>query len=1172
MKIDRRYSTEGNLYAGLTFEPRQSRITNPDGSTVFEMTMIVPTSWSQIATDTIAQKYARKAGVPTSTTRVAEDGVPAWLQPSMPAADASFGAENDARQVFHRLAGCWTYWAWKSNYFDAEPDARAYYDEICEMLARQIAAPNSPQFFNTGLHWAYSISGPGQGHFYVDPFTHELVEAESAYEHPQGAACFIGDVQDDLVGPNGIMESVMTEARIFKYGSGFGANYSRIRAKDERLSGGGTSSGVMSFLRVNDRAAGAIKSGGTTRRAAKMVVLDDTHPDVLDFVNWKVREEQKVVDLIIGSTVLERSLNAILEAATDTRVPEAARRDVSLNTNLRRALSDARRNGVPAVTIQNTLEYARQGYTKLQIDRYDTNWEGEAYNTVSGQNSNNTVRVSNALLRAVDDDASWALTARTTGEAVKTIAARELWDAIASAAWSCADPGVQYDDIINDWHTAPAEGRQRASNPCSEFLFIDNTACTLASLNVAPFFDHEGTFDAPAFEHATRLWTLTLETTITMGAYPTREIAQTVYNTRTLGLGYANIGAVLMRLGYAYDSDGGRRWAALITSLLTATAYATSGELAAKVGPYPVFARNREDHLRVMRNHGRAAACAPADEYEGLSVLPVTYLPDVLTAQIAQRGIAMWDRAIALGQEHGYRNAQVTVIAPTGTISLLMDCDTSGIEPDFALVKFKKLAGGGYFKLVNASVAPALRTLGYTPEQIADIERYAKGTGSLIGAPIINRETLRARGLDDETLDAIEASLLAAMSLDAIVNVRMLSTETLARLNLTRDTFVMSLLREKLGFTNSDLETASAVICGRLTLEGAPHLKDEHLPIFDCAMPCGKHGTRSVSAEGHVRMLAAIQPLISGGASKTVNMPAEATIEDIKAIYRLAHQQMVKCVAVYRDGSKLSQPLSVSFDIDDDAAEPLKTNDPVQVVERIVHRYIAKRRRLPDERTARVQKATIGGHKVYLTMGEFEDGSLGEIFINMHKEGAAFRSMMNNFAIAVSIGLQHGVPLEEFVDAFTFTRFEPNGPVQGDANIKMSTSIIDYLFRKLAVRYLGRYDLAQVKPEMTVDAVAPVPEYETEVEASVVVHPPVRPAALPSTNGHSNGHSNGHHGGNGVALVAAARTTLGTLTRAEESREQGYTGDACTNCQGFRVRRNGTCTVCEDCQTASGCS
>jgi ribonucleoside-diphosphate reductase alpha chain len=1201
MQITRRYTVEGqDPFAAFAFVPRTSRIVNPDGTAVFEMRdLLAPEGWSQVAVDILAQKYFRKAGVPERTERVHESGVPDWLQRSVPAAaDPASGQETDARQVFRRLAGCWAYWGWKGRYFSTETAARAFYDETCYMLAAQMAAPNSPQWFNTGLFWAYGIDGPAQGHYRVDPATREVVRSTSAYEHPAPHACFIQSIRDDLVNEGGIMDLWVREARIFKYGSGTGSNFSSLRGEGEPLSGGGKSSGLMSFLKIGDRAAGAIKSGGTTRRAAKMVVLDLDHPDIEEFINWKVIEEEKVASLVTGSRILSQHLNAVLRACTDWPVADE-RFDRTRNADLRQEIATARKAQVPANYIERMLQLAKQGFTSVKFEEYDTDWNSKAYYTVSGQNSNNSVRVTNDFMDAVVKDTAWALYWRTEkvraqaeGRAPKprkTMPARQLWDEIAYAAWACADPGFQFDSTVNEWHTCPADGRINASNPCSEYMFLDDTACNLASLNLLKYYDTaSGRFDVDSFRHASRLWTLILEVSVYMAQFPSVPVAQKSFDFRTLGLGYANMGSLLMVQGLPYDSPEGRAQCAVISSLMHAASYTMSAEIAAEVGPFPRFAANREAMLRVLRNHRRAAYDSPRQEYEGLTITPVGIDARYCPAYLMEAARRESDLMLQLGEVSGYRNAQVTCIAPTGTIGLVMDCDTTGVEPDFALVKFKKLAGGGYFKIINASIPPALARLGYTPRQIDDIVHYCRGSGTLAGCPHINPASLRAKGFPEDVLQRIEGQLPGVFELPFAFNRWTVGDDVCAgALGIGKeqlDAPAFDLLAA-LGFTRSQVEEANAYVCGTMTVEGAPHLKPEHLPVFDCANCCGKLGRRFLSAESHIRMMAAAQPFVSGAISKTINMPHGATVEDVKQAYLLSWQLMLKANALYRDGSKLSQPLNSvadAPDLDAEAAVEMPAEDgkaePVRIAEKLVYRYIAHRRRLPDRRAGYTQKARIGNHTVYLRTGEYEDGTLGEIFLDMHKEGAAFRSMTNCFAIAISLGLQHGVPLEEYVDAFQFTRFEPNGIVQGNPHIKMTTSIIDYIFRELAITYLGRHDLAQVEPEdLRGDALhreRTEPEFESE---EVVEERLLEPAPQPKTfaaprSGHLhpiaepiNGHGNGHSAGE-------SRTTLAMSEKVRQARLKGYEGDPCPECGQLTLVRSGACAKCDTCGATSGCS
>ncbi len=1182
---DRRFSGINDPYAGITFETRRSELRRPDGGIVFSQeNIIVPAHWSQSAADVLAQKYFRRAGIPTATRRVAEDGVPSWLWPSVPdeevllslkPAHEHFVGEHDARQVFHRLAGCWAYHGWKNGYFETEDAAHAYYDEMCAMLAKQIGAPNSPQFFNTGLHWAYGISSDTNGMYHVRN-DGTVVEVRNAYEYPATNACFIQSVRDDLVNDDGIMDLVRKEARIFKFGGGSGSNVSKIRAKNEKLSSGGTSSGLLSFLHIADRAAGAIKSGGTTRRAAKMVVVDLDHPDIEDFVTWKTREEQKVAYLVAGSVVCEKHLNAVLRACTQSTLADEVRYDVQNNPQLKNAVSAAVQNGIPAGSIRQVIDLAKQGITTLQIDPLDVHFEGEAYSSVSGQNANNSVRVPNRFFAALDAGADWHMTARTTGAVMKSTPAADLWHAINQAAWQCADPGLQYDDTINEWHTVPNEGRINGSNPCSEYLSIDDTSCNLASVKLTAFYNESGDFDVDLFIHAVRLWTITLDVTVSMASYPSKTIAGNSHALRNLGLGYADLGTLLMRMGIAYDSRDGFAWCAAITALLTGTAYATSTALARRLGAFSAFDRNRDHMLRVIRNHARAAGIAHLGDYEGLTIKPVTYDPTLETTTLWNAARSAWAQALEGGSQHGFRNSQVTVAAPTGTISFVLDCDTTGIEPTYALVMFKALAGGGRMKIVNRSVPLALRRLGYTPAQIQAICTYALGTGTLADAPHINRATLSSRGFTDELLDRIDQRLKTAFDLSEAFTVSALGEDFCrATLGMTDEqigNLGISILVDVLGLSNAEVSAASDVVCGRMTLEGAPHLKAEHLPVFDCATPCGRHGERFIAPLAHIDMMAAAQPFFTGAISKTCNVPESTTIEEIGQLHRYAWERMIKAIAVYRSGSKLSAVLSVSGN-DGFALTPADTPlSPVMLAERVVYRYIAKKRALPDRRSGYTQKATIGGHRVYLRTGEYEDHTLGEIFIDMHKEGAAFRAMMNNFAIAISMGLQHGVPLEEFVEAFTFTRFEPNGPVSNHDHIKMATSILDYIFRELGVTYLGRYDLAHVQPTMSMDAMKPVePEYiaEEEGEARLVVS---TASELHPTNGHvhsaisTNGHTHGTAPTNGQRNGAAQSAVVA------RARSQGYTGDACPTCFQLTMKRNGSCLVCSSCGTTSGCS
>ncbi len=1094
LKFDRFFTKDGIPASDLfEYEIRSSIIQNPGGDTVFRMDDVeVPKDWSQVATDILAQKYFRKAGVPQ--------------------ADGSTDGETSIKQVAHRLAHCWRTWGERYDYFETKKDAEVFYDELVYSITAQHAAPNSPQWFNTGLHNSYGITGKPQGHYFAEHESGKLKKSTSAYERPQPHACFILSVKDDLVNDGGIMDLWVREARIFKYGSGVGTNFSQIRGAGERLSGGGTSSGLMSFLKIGDRAAGAIKSGGTTRRAAKMVTLDLDHPEIMEFINWKKEEEKKVAALIAGG--------------------------------------------------------------------YSSHYEGDAYQTVSGQNSNNSVRIPNKFFEALKKEENWDLIARSTGEVMRSIPAEKIWDDIAFAAWACADPGVQFDTTINEWHTCPEGGPINASNPCSEYMFLDNTACNLASLNLRHFFNPESLeFNVKGIEYSSRLWTVVLEISVLMAQFPSKEVAELSYAYRTLGLGYANLGSVLMLSGIPYNSEKATSICGAITAILTGTAYATSAEMAEHQGPFREYEKNKEHMLRVMRNHRYAAY--NATDYEGLSVKPVGIDPKFCPEYLLTAACDQWDKAVMLGEKFGYRNAQTTVIAPTGTIGLVMDCDTTGIEPDFALVKFKKLSGGGYFKIVNQSVPGALKNLGYSTGQIEDIVHYAKGHATLKGSPEINHISLKKLGFNDENLAAIEGGLLSAFEISFMFNQWTLGEETMERLGFEKETYESDSfdLLKSLGFTSKQIALANDYVCGTMTVEGAPFLKEEHLSVFDCANRCGNIGERYIHAHGHIRMMGAAQPFISGAISKTINLPNEATQDDIKSCYELSWELGLKANALYRDGCKLSQPLSTKSDTKEE--EEVETTDKVEAVlgekadltleeitpdmvldaaKRIIDESndtifqmqlsnIVERKKLPNKRSGFTQKAKVGGQTLFVRTGEYSDGRLGEIFVDMHKEGATFRSLMNCFSIAVSIGLQYGVPLREFVDKFTFTKFEPAGYVEGHDNIKNSTSIIDFIFRLLGFEYLKRNDLVQVPPVSETGDNTIVQNATTTAPMAVSRRKPE-----PVISDAQKAEANGSGSGSNMHLQSMQSDA-----------------PACNEC-GHLTVRSGTCYKCLNCGNSLGCS
>ena len=1114
LQFSRQFTQEGiEPFDMFEYDYRTSIIKNPSGEVVFQMDNVeVPRQWSQIATDILAQKYFRKAGVPQ--------------------ADGSTGRETTVKQVAHRMAHCWRVWGERNDYFLTENDAQIFYDELLYSILNQACVPNSPQWFNTGLHEVYGITGKPQGHYYVDAIDGQLKKSNNAYERPQPHAGFILSVEDDLVNEGGIMDLWVREARIFKYGSGVGTNYSSIRGEGEKLSGGGTSSGLMSFLKIGDRAAGAIKSGGTTRRAAKMVCLDLDHPEIQQFVNWKVEEENKVAALIDAG--------------------------------------------------------------------YASDYEGEAYKTVSGQNSNNSVRVPNSFFKVLDEDGDWELKGRSDNRVMKTIKAKQLWKDITYAAWKCADPGTQYDTTINEWHTCPEGGPIRASNPCSEYMFLDNTACNLASVNLRKFFkESDNSFDVQGFEYTCRLWTVVLEVSVLMAQFPSKEVAQLSYDYRTLGLGYANLGSMLMVSGIPYDSDQARGIAGAITAIMTGVAYKTSAEMASFLGAFDRYEENKTHMLRVMRNH-RAAAYDAQDAYEGIEIKPqginAKYCPDYLLTA----AIKAWDDAVQLGEKYGYRNAQTTVIAPTGTIGLVMDCDTTGVEPDFALVKFKKLSGGGYFKIINQSVPAALRNLKYSENEIVAIVNYAKGHATLEGAPYINTQTLLQKGFTKEELENVEKALGSAFEIGFVFNVFTFGEATLQRLGFKPgqyNDFSWSLL-EALGFTDEEIDAANIYVCGTMTVEGAPYLKPAHLPVFDCANKCGQTGVRYIHAHGHIRMMGAAQPFLSGAISKTINLPNEATVEEIADCYRMSWELGLKANALYRDGSKLSQPLSNKSDkkkkvVTDGqqageaaaANEKLSSANESQIVDMskltvdelldevskrmqsspdtVLKGRLAKiveRKTLPAKRRGFTQKAKINGQALFLRTGEYNDGTVGEIFIDMAKEGATVRSMLNCFAIAISIGLQYGVPLEEFVEKFVFTRFEPAGMVD-HPNIKSTTSIIDLIFRSLAYEYLGRTDLVHVLDKPEVENLGNAAWDQSTPTIGNRVHELSEVRVIGGTSSSPAGN---------VQSSAARAQKSGDSTQNYMKSMQSD-APACNTC-GHITIRSGTCYKCLNCGNSMGCS
>ncbi len=1174
LKISRFFTKKDKgPYDGIKFVKRTSKITNPDGSVIFEMNDVeVPESWSQVATDILAQKYLRKKGVPQYN----EDGTPKLDENGKHIK----GAETSIKQAAERLAGTWRYWGEKTDYFDTEEDAKAFEEEVIYTLVNQIAVPNSPQWFNTGLNWAYDITGAPQGHYYVDEKTGEVKKSEDAYTRPQPHACFIQSVKDDLVNPGGIFDLVTREARLFKYGSGTGTNFSNIRGKSEPLSGGGESSGLMSFLKVFDAGAGAIRSGGTTRRAAKMVILDIDHPEIEDFIEWKLKEEEKVADLIAGSHINYKYLKEIMQLAESKGI------DAEKNIELKTKIMQAKESFIPLNYIKRVLMMVENGVSseEFSFEKFESDFRSEAYTTVSGQNANNSVRVTNKFLNAIGADENWDLIRRVDGEVFKTMKAKYLWDKIALAAWGSADPGLQFHDTINEWNTCINDGEIIGSNPCSEYMFLDETACNLYQLNLVSFYNAEtGKFDVEAFKHVCRLATIILDISILMSQLPSKSMAIGTFKYRTLGLGYANLGTLLMQMGLPYDSEEGFAVTSAVTAMMTGEAYATSAEMSSLLGTFPRYDHNKKSMLKVIRNHKRAAYSVSNEEYEGLTIKPMKFQHEKIDDYLVETAKESWDYAYELGKEFGYRNAHVSCLAPTGTSGLVMDCDTTGIEPDFALVKFKKLVGGGYFKIVNQSIRPALKKLGYPEDQISSIINYAVGTHAFDEAPFINTKSLKEKGFTDEKIKSIESILPTVFELKYAFNKWTLGEEFLEdELGIEKEVYEdedFDLL-QYIGFSDEEIEKADEFICGTMTVEDAPFLKKEHYPVFDCANKCGEKGTRYISYEGHIKQMAAAQPFLSGAISKTINMPEEATFDNIKDAYMDSWKLMIKATALYRDGSKLSQPLSTSsnddkysklFTFDDQADQPeepdlkeqgvqgrdlqeQKKQEETNTINPQVHR-----RRLPDERKSITHKFRVAEHEGFITVGLFEDGTPGEIFITISKDGSTLSGIMNALALSISLNLQYGVPLEAIVRKFTHVRFEPSG-MTSNPEIPIVKSIIDYIARWMSLKFLDK-DKAKM--------------YHT---AELV------------DKAYSDTGSNGK-----LKIVSQVRTTEKETVEAEKlskatkvqsfsnmegfskiqqqlaAKENNEDAPLCSNCGSITIR-NGSCYKCPDCGTTTGCS
>lgn len=1089
------HQCKGKVYEEIKFREIDSEVRNKDQSVRSSWRITAPEDWSVNAVDVMAGKYCRKAGVPHDVIKVEErvsgtgELIPRELWRSIPAGGAVYGGEHDVRQVIDRVAGAWAYWGMHFGYFDST-NALAFFDELRYMMIRQMLAPASPQWFNTGLYWAYGIMGQASGLWHVNPveFTDEEpakpISSPTSYVRPMVHACFIQSVEDDLVNPGGIMDLVTRESRVFKFGGGSGSNFSNLRGKEEPLSGGGKSSGVMSFLRVNDVAAGAIKSGGVTRRAAKMVVLDVDHPDIMDFINWKVEEENKVACMAAGSRLIHQHIEAMREEFNKTK-------------SVKKSKKLALRAGVPAQIVQRYEALFEQGYTTNDMPLLTTDFESEAYNTVSGQNANNTVRVTNEFMRKATVISAggvepFTLRYRRNLEPAREVDAKQVWETLNLASWKSADPGLHFADTINDWNLCPNDGEIVASNPCSEYFWLNNTGCNLASIRLTKFADGKRFgIDYEKYKHAIELLTTVLDITVSMAAYPSKEIAEGSYKYRTLGLGYCDLGALLMKWGVAYDSHEGRAAAGAITALMHFYAMRQSSILAAELSPFPRWNDNRDAGLRVVNNHV-AATGSKCFAYTGdlkikppmLNIASVSQFLDGYhyLSLLVDTARAVAEDAWVTVQAHGLRNAQLTLLAPTGTIGILLDCDTTGVEPDFALVKFKKLAGGGYMKIVNQSLEPALMRLGYTQAQASHIKNHVTGFGNLVA---------------DEFYSAYE--LYMSERKTKVDRVNLDNVFHLSHIGVPKDF--------------PDFQRWNQLVCGSGTVEGSG-IKDEHLSVFDCANKCGD-GKRFLSYLAHIQMMAAVQPFLSGAISKTINMPNDATIDLVRSANVLSWEYSLKANAQYRDGCKLSQPLNSSADED-----AITAVDSVNTITEKLARGI--RRSLKAKRYGYTRKLRVSNHKFYMRTGEYEDGTLGEIFLDSNREGAFAKGVLNSLAIAVSIGLQYGVPLGEYVDAFTFSRFEPNGHIEGHERLKVATSLLDVVFRDVAIHYLGRDELAQDNPA---EETAASQEVKTDDRAS---------------------------------LLALAK-------------RMGYEGDACTICKNLTLVRRGKCLTCLTCANTTGC-
>lgn len=1053
-------------------------------------TVEVPSSWSKTSIDILVNQYFRKDGLPTILRKVAEDNIPSWLQRSE--ADIAklnnlpqnerYSAESSAKNVFKRIAGAWTYWGYKKSYFTSEEDAKNFFEEIQYIIYKQIASPNAPQLFNTGLHWAYGITGEAQGHYYFSETNNAILPSTNTYERPQTQSCFIQSVEDDLVNKDGIYDLMLKEAKIFKYGSSSGSNFSNIRGKGEKLSGGGHSTGVMSFLKISDFSADVVRSGGNTKSGSKMVVLDADHPEIEDFINWKIKEDEKIVSMVTGSNIVKRILELIFEACKDYQGLEENKYNHLVNEKLKSVIFLASNLMVPEKYIDRALLLAKQNIYDINYAIFTTAWDLEASKTVTGKNTTTFISITNTFMTKYYNNENWYLINRYDGSSYKTIKTSEIFANIAMASWSCNNVGILFHDNTNDWNTCINDGLIKTSTPNFEYLFLDDTACSIAIINLIHFYKKDQNkliIDTEKLEHVTYLLTIALDISVAMGELPSLKIAQTSFKYRSIGIGYTNAASLLMSMALPYDSKEGRSLIANISAFITGCAYQASAKIAKIKCPFPAYENNKQVFINVIHNH--LCALKNEDNYKNIhnkpQALNYNYCID---KGLYNKTLEIWQNILQLAQTIGFRNAQVSCIMPNNNVNIMLDCNTCGIEPDNSLIKYYTDNTGNYNRVVSPYVIEGLSNLGYSEEQIQDIKHHLIGRKTLKSAPFINKKTLSQLGFTSVELEKIENSLASTFNIQFSFNKYIIGDEfceNVLKLDINQLKNPNFSLLEALGFTSEQITEANYYVNGYLTLEDAPHLQKKHINIFTCSVISGK-GTKYITPQAHINMVASVQPFITGGISKTLVLPYNSTIEICKEIYEYAWQVGIKVLSITREGSLLHHPLQatlfgnnildkidlLSIFLDSSIPKIIKqsqiTSDNVIIN---ASKYLAEYtlRKAPiGYRKGYTQKSTINNHKIYLHTSEYQDGKLAEIFIDVENEDSSFSKLMNSFATAISLGLQYGVPLEEFINAFTFSEFYPYGKVKGHNHIHYTTSMIDYIFRDLAINYLERYDLS----------------------------------------------------------------------------------------------------------------